>query len=120
MSNEVRDRTRLIGFIIVPAVEDLRNDPLCPPVIVRIRSIHRPVPIEAQGQRFHLLFVALSVLCRRLARVNPRINGVLFSWQAKGVKAHWVQYIEALLPFAARHDVRSDVPQRVPYVQPCP
>ena len=48
-----------------------------------------------------------------------RLNGILLGRKPKAVEAHRVQHIKAFESFITRNNVRSNVAQRVSYVQTC-
>ena len=118
--DQLTDGPGLVGAGVVPAVEELQEDPLRPFVVVGIAGAHLAVPVEAEADAVQLLPVAGGVHLGGLRRVLAGLDGVLLGGQAEGVVAHGVQHVEALVPLVARHDVAGDVAQRVPHVQAGP
>src|SRR5690606_39136832 len=55
---------------IVPAVEDLQEDPLCPFVIFGITGAKRTTPIVAESDLIELPYKVLTVLFRRFCRMD--------------------------------------------------
>jgi len=60
---------------------------------------------------------ARGIYLRRFLRVLSRLDGILLSRQSKGIIAHRVQDVKALLLLVTTINVRGDVAQRVTYVQ---
>ena len=111
-------RSRVIFPLIVPVVKYLPDDPLRPLKVVGVGGIHTSVPVEAQPQNLHLFPVALGIDRGTLGGMYSGIDGVLLGRQAEGIEAHGMQYVVARLPLLPRYDIRADVAQGVPHVQP--
>ncbi len=112
---------RLDGFCILcfeiePRFEKLKKDPLCPFVILRIGGIHFTAPVVAKANVVELFFVSSDVFCGGIRRMAPCLNGVLFGWQSKSIKSHWMQNVEALQSFVTRNDVGGNISERMPNV----
>ena len=56
--DQFRDGARFILIRIVPAIEELQEDPLCPLVVVRVAGAHLAAPIEGESNAVQLLPVA--------------------------------------------------------------
>ena len=121
----VRGQVRNQGFnrfcsvrcAVVPAAKELRKNPLRPAVVIRFARAHLAAPIKAESNPVQLLPVARNVRFRGDRRMLPRLDGVLFRGQAKGVVSHGVQHVVSLVSFEPRHAVGRDVPQRMAHVQ---
>ena len=115
--NECADVFSLIGCRIVPAVEQLNKNPLRPFIVIFFAGAYFAVPVIAQANFIQLLAVAFNVVFGSNGRVLSGLNSILFSRQSKGIVAHGVQHIKAFQFFETGHNIRSNVTQRVTYVQ---
>ena len=114
------DGPRLTATVVVVVGEHFEEGPLRPLVVGRVARAHLAVPVEREADLVQLLAVAGDVLLGRDGRVLPRLDGILLGREPEGVVTHRVQDVEAFQPLVARVDVRGDVAQRVPDVQPRP
>src|SRR5690606_39958356 len=64
-----------------------------------------------------LLTIAFDVFASRLLRMLSGLYGVLLCGKSEAIVSHRMQNIESLVAFVPRIDIRSDVPQRMPYVK---
>ena len=102
---EFRDE-RLDGFCLLcfkvePRFEKLQKDPLCPFVILRIGGVYFSAPVVAKAYVVELFFVSGDVFCGSIRWMAPCLDGILFGWQSKCIKAHWVQNVEAFQSFVS-------------------
>ena len=118
VGHERFDRLRALALPVVPGVKQLKEYPLRPAVVVGVAGLHLAAPVKAQPEAVELLAVALDVGLGRDGGVLTGLNGVLLRRKPKGVKAHRVQHIKALVPLKTTDDVAGDVAQRVPHVEP--
>ena len=108
------------GFLsdaIEPRVVYLQEDPLGPFEVVRVRCVHLPIPVIAKSQRLQLFAEICHILLRGCPRMLASFDGILLSWQAKGIPAHGVQHIETRLFLEPTHDIRGGISFRMPDVQ---
>ena len=106
-----------VGPAVEPGVEDLQEDPLCPPVIGNVGGGEAPARVVAQPQPPQLPAHGRDIRLGGLARVAPGVHRVLLGWQAERVIAHCVQHVEPRHALVARIDVRADIAQRVTHMQ---
>ena len=93
--------TALTFVVVVPRIEELNEDPLCPFVVGRIRGLEFTRPIQAETDIVELLAVACGIYFRSFFRVLARLDGILFCRQPKGVLSHRVQHIKTFLLLVA-------------------
>jgi len=115
--NQFVNGSRAVGVLVVPGIEQLQEDPLGPLVVVDVRCGQLAIPVVAQAQGLELTKHVVNVLLRRDPRVDAVFNCELLSRQAKCIKSHRVQHVEAAHPLVAGHDVGRDIPQRVSNMQ---
>src|SRR5688500_10453258 len=84
---------------IVPAVEDLEEDPLCPLVVGGLTGPDLTAPVIAESDFVHLTDKIFDILLSRPGRMDSMLDCVLLGRQSKGVKAHGMQYVESLQSF---------------------
>ena len=111
------DRLRALALLVVPGSEQLNKNPLRPTIVVGVAGLHLAAPVKTQTEAVQLLAVALDVDLGRDGGVLAGLNGVLLCGEAKGVKAHRVQHVEALVAFKTADDVTGNVAERVADVQ---
>ena len=111
------DGACLLGVVAVVAVEHLLEGPLRPVVVFGVAGAYFAVPVEGETYLVKLFAVAVDVVDGGNRRVLSRLDGVLLGGQSVSVISHGVQYVETLQSFVAGVNVRSDVTQRVSYVQ---
>ena len=117
LGNQLLDGASALLNVVVVVREHLHKCPLRPFVILRIASAHFAAPIERETNLVQLLAVAIDILRGGYGRVLTRLNRILLSGQTEGVVTHRVQHIESAQTLVTRIDIRSDVTQRVAYVQ---
>src|SRR5690606_858134 len=78
MLDQRGDRFSLVLPRIVPAFEQLKEDPLRPLVEVRIASARLAFPIETEAHAIELFAVAFSVRRRRHRWMLPGLDRILF------------------------------------------
>ena len=111
---------RHLLFVGEPALKELEEDPLGPPVVIGIGGVDLPVPVEAESQALELGLKPLAVVVGHLFGVDVVFDGVVFGRQAEGVPAHRVEDVVALQAALARDDVQRGVGARMADVQPLP
>ncbi len=92
----------LIGQVIL---EQLEEDPLGPLVVVGVRGVHHPVPVEGIAQHVKLLGEVGDVLLGDDGGMDVVLDGVVLRRQAKGIKADGDQHVVTLHPLLAADDV---------------
>ena len=106
-----------LGGLVVPAVEDLQEDPLRPAVELLVDRRDGAPVVVAQPQPAQLALHRDHVVLGGLARMLAGLDGVLLGGQAERVVAQAVQDVLAGHPLEAGVDVGGDVAQRVADVQ---
>ena len=94
----------LIGQALL---EHLEEDPLGPLVVVRVRGVDLPVPVEGVAQHAELLAEVLHVVVGDLGGVDVVFHGVVFRGQAEGVVADGEEDVIALHPLLPADDVHG-------------
>ena len=117
LGDQRRDRAGLADLRVVPGVEDLQEDPLRPPVVLRVGGREAAPVVVRQAQPAQLTPVPLDVGLGGGPRVRAGLHRVLLGGQAERVEAHRVQHVEAGHPLVAGVAVGADVPERVTDVQ---
>ena len=117
LRDQLLDRARLVGFAVVPGVEDLEEDPLGPAVVGDIGGGDPPARIVAQPEGAQLAAVVRDVVLGRDPRVLAGLDRVLLGRQTERVEAHRVQDVEAGHAREAGVDVGSDEAERVADVE---
>ena len=115
--DEFSDGARLLGFGVVPALEQLPENPLGPLVIRRVAGADFPGPIEAKSELFQLVAVPGDVLLGGDGGMLAGLDGVLLCRKAKAVVPHRMKDVEALVALVPGVDVGRDVSERVSHVQ---
>ena len=115
--NQFLDGTCLLFIVAVVAVEHLEECPLGPMVIFRFAGTDFAVPVERETYLIQLFAVSVDIVDGRNCRVLSRLYGILLCWKTVSVISHGIQYIETLQSFVAGVNIRSNVSQRMTYVQ---
>src|SRR5687767_21676 len=108
------NRFGFAGLWVEPGFVNLQKNPLSPTVITGVGRIDLPAPIVTETEGFDLPFKRGDVLLGCLPRMLAGADGVLLSWQAKGIPAHWVEHVAASRPMVARQNIRGGVALRMP------
>ena len=116
--DQFADRTRPLQVVVVPRIEDLREDPLGPPVVGRIDRRDTPPRVVAHAQSAELAAHRGDVGLGRDRRMCAGLHGVLFGGETERVEAHRIEHVVAGHPLEARVHVGSDVAERVAHVEP--
>src|SRR5262249_44598806 len=114
------NRLSPIRLRIEPGVVDLKENPLRPFVISRVRRVDFPSPIVRKTDALQLTLELHHVFTCGNCRMLTGFDRVLLRRQAKGVPAHWVQNIEAAHPLVTRDDVCGGVAFRMTNMQTGP
>ena len=117
---ELGDRTGPIGVLVVPAVEDLQEDPLRPAVVGDVGRGDAPTGVVAESERAQLAAHGRDVRLGGDPRVLARLHRVLLRRQAERVVAHRVQDVLAAHAGEPGVDVGADVAERVADVETGP
>ena len=115
--NQFLDGTCLLFIVAVVAVEHLLECPLGPMVIFRFAGTDFAVPVERETYLIQLFTVSVDIVDGRNCRVLSRLYGILFCWKSVSVISHGIQYIETLQSFVAGVNIRSNISQRMTYMQ---
>ena len=111
--------TGLSGLPVEPAVEQFKEDPLCPFIIGRIAGAYLARPVVAEADPIQLRPEIFDIVFGGYGRWDAVLDGVLLSRQPKGIIAHGMQNIEALQALEPAVDVAGDVAERMTDVQAC-
>ena len=95
------------GLIGQALLEHLEEDPLSPLVVVRVRGVDLPVPVEGVAQHLKLLAEVGDVVMGDLGGVDVVFHGVVFRGQAEGVVADGEEDVIALHPLLPADDVHG-------------
>ena len=117
LGDELVDRAGLPDAIVVPGVEDLREDPLCPAVVVGVGRRDRAAGVVAQSEAPQLAAHVRDVAVGGDRRVLAGLHRVLLGWQTEGVEAHRVENVVAGHALEAREHVGTDVAERMANVE---
>ncbi len=112
--------TRPLLFEVVITVVHLQERPLGPTVVGRIAGDHLTVPVVRKTEFVELFAITRHVLGRSDGRMLTGLYGILFRGQTERIESHRMQHVEPAEPFVARVDIRGDIPQRMPHMQPRP
>ena len=114
---QLGDRPGGVGLLVVPAIEELQEDPLRPLVVLDIRGAQPARPVVAEAEHLDLPLDVGDVLLGGDARVHAVLDGVLLGRQAEGVVAHRVQHVVAAHARVPGDDIGGGVALGVPHVQ---
>ena len=117
LGDELADRTGTVEVVVVPGVEDLAEDPLCPPVELGVGCRHAAARVVCEAESAQLAAVGGDVLRRGDRGVLSGLDGELLGGQAEGVEPHRVQHVVAGHPLEAGEHVGADETERVAHVQ---
>ncbi len=116
--DQLADRPRAVGVGVVPGLEDLREDPLGPPVVRRVGRRDAASLIMGQTQPAQLTPVVGDVGFGGDPGMLPLLHRVLLGGQAERIESQCVQHVPAGHPVVAPVHIGADVAQRMPDVQP--
>ena len=97
--------------------EKLEEDPLGPLVVAGIGGIDLPVPIEGETEALELRPKVCHILRGDDLRVDVVFDGEIFGGQTKGIPAHGIQHVVAVLTALAAHHVQGGVAAGVAHMQ---
>ena len=117
--NQFADRTCLLFIVAVVAVEHPDECPLRPFIIFRITSTDFAAPVIAETYFVHLFPITGDVFLCRYFRMLSGLDGILFCRQPISIVAHRVQDVKSLQTFIAGINIRSNITERVAYMQSC-
>ena len=112
---EVYGYFRLVGKAVLVK---LKENPLRPFIVFRVRRAYLSGPIEGVAQPFKLRAEAGNVSLRHLGGVYAGFYGVVLRGQAECIVAHGEQHIVAFQPALAANNVHCRERARVPNVKP--
>ncbi len=118
LRNQFFDRPGAFGIWIEPAIEDLQEDPLRPPVVGDVRGRELAPAVVAEPEPAELPPHVGDVVPGGDRRVLPGVERVLLGRQPERVIAERVQHVVARHAQEARVHVGPDVAERVADVQP--
>jgi hypothetical protein len=116
LGNELVDRTGRAGALVVPSVEDLREDPLGPAVVVGIGRRDRAACVVTQTESTQLATHVRDVPVGGDRRVLTGLHRVLLGRQTEGIEAHRVKDVVAGHALEAREHIGADVAEWMPDV----
>ena len=119
MFYQLFNRTGLLPVVVVVAVEHLYEGPLGPLVILGIAGANLAAPVVAETNLVQLLTIAIYILLGRNGRMLSGLYRILFGRKSISIVTHGVEHVETFQPFVTGIDVRSNISQRVTYVQTC-
>jgi hypothetical protein len=105
---------------VIPAFEQLQEDPLRPFIIGGGAGPEFAAPVKAKADVVQLPPEIIDICLGRYGRMDPMIDGVLFCREAKSIVSHWVQHIEAFQPLVPGKNITGDIAQGMAYMQTCP
>jgi hypothetical protein len=98
-------------------LEQAREQPLFPAVVIRLAGGQFPAPVDGQAQALQLAAHVVDVGIGPAGRRHVVGDGGVFRGQAEGVPAHGLQHVEALHAVVARQHVADGVVAHVAHVQ---
>jgi len=93
---------------------------LGPVIIFGFARTDFTAPVEREAYFVELLAIAVDISFSSDCGMLSGLNSVLFRWQTICVISHRIEYIEATQSFVTGVNIRSDVSQRMPYMQSGP
>ena len=111
---------RHLGHVGKALLVQLLEDPLRPPVVLRICRVHLAVPVVGESEHPDLLTEAVDVLLGGDGGMRSRLHGVLLGRQSKGVPPHRMKNIKPFHPLVAAEDIGRGVALRMTDVKPHP
>src|SRR5438270_2668810 len=98
--------------------EELQEDPLRPAIVAWVGGVDFVRPIEAVANALQLvLSKALDIARSEYAGVNAALDRKVFTVDAKGVEAYWLENIVSLHGHPAPVNIRADVRVHIAHVQ---
>ena len=104
-----RNRFRSLRLRVEPGVVDLKENPLRPPVKMRVAGVDFALPVVGEPDAFQLAFKFRYVLTRCNRRMLAGFDCILLGRQTECIPAHRMQHVEAVHSLVARNDVSGGV-----------
>ena len=98
----VHDTSTTVRDIVL---KEFGEHPLGPFVVVGVNSRGSFIPRKSITHALQLGAHVFYVAFCPFARIHIALDGGIFRWQTKGIKAHWVDHLLALHPTVADIDV---------------
>ncbi len=117
LGDQLVDRAGAVSLVVVPAVEDLQEDPLGPPVVLHVRGGDLAAGVVTQPQPSELAPHVVDVGLGGDPWVLPGVDGVLLGRQAECVVTERVQNVVTSHPQVAGEHVGADVAERMADMQ---
>ena len=106
-----------LGAVGEAALEEAEEEPLGPPVVVRVAGCDLSGPVERDAPGAELAAELLDGLHRRGARVLARLDRVVLGGEAEGVVAHGWMTLIPVTPAEVGDGVADGVDLEVAYVR---
>ncbi len=100
--------------------KQLQENPLCPLIVFRIRSIDFPGPVKGKAQRFHLCLEAGNILLCNNLRMNFILYGIVFRGKPKCVPPYGKQDVIPLQSSLAGNDIHCGIRAGMSHMKPLP
>ncbi len=100
-----------------PTFEEAQEQPLGPAVVLLVRGVEPPGPVEAEAVALERRHLGLDVGVRPFRRMRVVLDGSVLGWQAEGVPSDRVQDVVALEAQIARQHITHRVGLCVPHVE---
>ena len=108
-----------VHFLLVgqAVLVQLQEDPLGPLVVFGVGGVDLAVPVEGEAQSLELLTEMIHVLLGDDGRVDVVLHGEVLGGQAKGIPAHRVEHVVAVLAALPAHHVQCRIAAGVAHMQ---
>ncbi len=117
---ELADGPGALGLGVVPAVEDLQEDPLGPAVVADVCRRDRAPVVMTQAEPPELTAHVGDVVLGVDPRMLTGLAGMFLRWKTERVVSHGVEHVVTCHPLVASEHVRADVAERMADVQTRP
>ncbi len=116
-----RTRRAPVHLALLPvrqaALKHLDEEPLVPPVVVRLAGRHLVRPVEPHAQPRELLLHRRDILQRPLPRRHLVLQRRIFRRQSKRIPPHRVQHVVPAHPHVPRQRIADRIVPHMPNVQ---
>ncbi len=102
---------------VVPAGEELKEDPLGPFIIIRIGCPERAAPVIAKTDIVELAAEVGDIIVRRDSGVDTVVDRILFGGKTKCIIAHRMQHVKPFQSLIAGKDIAGDITEGVADMQ---
>jgi hypothetical protein len=100
------------------AFKEFEENPLSPPIIIRIGRAQLPFPVVRQAGPFHLSFERGDILTRGNGRMDTGLDGILLGRKTERVPSHGMKHVVASHPFIARDDIGGGIALKMADMKP--